>query len=318
MADVSIIIPTYNRLWSLPQALDSCRGNSCQTEIIVVDDGSTDETWEWLQQQPDVIAIRQENLGKDWAVNHGFAVASGEFIRFLDSDDWSIAGATDAQLKLGREAGADIVVAGYSVFSESGELLRNQPWVPCDDFIAQQLGECDGSHYSAFLIRRNFIAGLPHRQEAGIRDDRLFVLEMALKGPKVATYNQCSLGHRHHSHDRLQFPSGLRASVTNYQHLAIYRRILGELDARGELTQRRKSAAVRILWPLAHWIAYSHPGEAAEVAEWIYRLEPDFTPPEAGLLGWMYSHLGFRRTEQLLLCRRTVLRLLRLRSRGVT
>src|SRR5947209_17489750 len=110
MADISIIIPTFNRMWSLPKAVNSCRGTRCETEIIVVDDGSSDGTWEWLQTQTDIVAIRQSNLGKDWAVNKGYASARGEFIRFLDSDDWYLDGALDAQLAVARKTLADVIV----------------------------------------------------------------------------------------------------------------------------------------------------------------------------------------------------------------
>lgn len=61
MIDISIIIPTYNRLWSLPRAIESCREASCSVEIIVIDDGSTDGTWQWLQQQDGLISLKQNN-----------------------------------------------------------------------------------------------------------------------------------------------------------------------------------------------------------------------------------------------------------------
>src|ERR1700716_2554760 len=93
MPVVSVIIPTYNRLWSLPQAVESCRENACKVEIIVVDDGSTDGTGEWLQSQKDVVVLKTSNWGKCWAVNSGVRIARGEYIRFLDSDDWLLAGA---------------------------------------------------------------------------------------------------------------------------------------------------------------------------------------------------------------------------------
>lgn len=310
MPDVSVIIPTFNRLWSLPHAIESCRRTGCDTEIIVVDDGSNDKTWEWLQEQEDVVSIRQENLGKDWAVNRGFATARGKFVRFLDSDDWYLSGAIDAQLDIARRTNADVVVAGYAVYSNEGKVVREQLWIDCDDFIAQQLGECDSSHYSAYLFRRDFLKDIPHRPEAGIRDDRLFVLEVALRQPLLSIYNKPAFAHRHHRAGRLQFPTGLRAAAMNFQHLQIYRRILRELERRGELTMRRKRAATKILWPLAHWIAYTHPDEAADVARWIYDLVPEFRAPEQGLLGLMYRQLGFRFAERVLSARRQLLRLL--------
>ena len=50
MIDISIVIPTYNRLWSLPKAVQSCLTMAAKVEVIVVDNGSTDGTWEWLSQ----------------------------------------------------------------------------------------------------------------------------------------------------------------------------------------------------------------------------------------------------------------------------
>jgi Glycosyl transferase family 2 len=308
MIDVSVIIPAFNRLWSLPKAVESCRRAGCRTEIIVIDDGSTDGTWEWLQKQSDIIAVCQANWGKDWAVNAGFSRAKGEFVRFLDSDDWLLEGANDSQLMLARKENADVVVAGYEIYDEKEHLVRRSPWFDCDDFIAQQLGECDSSHYSAYLFRRSFVERIPHRQEFGVRDDRMFVIEVAMAKPKVAVWSHPSLGHRQHAQNRLQFPQGMRAVQTNFQHQQIYRKALAQLEERGELTLRRKKAATKVLWPLAHWIAYTHREEACEVADWIFKLEPSFQIPEQGMLGRLYSKIGFRRTEQVLSFRRALLR----------
>lgn len=306
--DVTVIIPTFNRLWSLPKAVESCRRTHCQTEIIVIDDGSTDGTWEWLVEQKDVLALRQNNWGKDWAVNSGFAIAKGEFVRFLDSDDWLLEGAIDSQLAMARQEVADVVVAGYEFYNEKERLIRTCPWVSCDDFIAQQIGECDSSHYSAYLFRRAFIEEIPHRQEYGARDDRMFVIEVALAKPSVVVSTTPAFAHREHSSCRLQFPHGMRAVATNYQHLQIYRKALGQLQERGDLTARRKAAATKILWPLAHWIAYTHRAEACEVADWIFELDPNFQIPNPGFLGKLYRRVGFGRTEFLLSMRRALLR----------
>jgi len=308
MVDVTVIIPTFNRLWCLPKAVESCRHTHCSTEIIVIDDGSTDGTWEWLQTQSDIVVIRQANWGKDWAVNNGFTHAKGEYVRFLDSDDWLLPGAIDAQLTIARRESADVVVAGYEIYDEKENLIRRSPWVECDDFIAQQLGECDSSHYSAYLFRGLFIKAHPHRQEFGVRDDRIFVIEVAMAKPKVALCQQLTFAHRQHKQNRLQFPNGMRAVQTNFQHLQIYRKVLRQLEEQGQITPRRKMAACKILWPLAHWIAYTHLEEGCEVADWIFKLDPDFQIPESGILGRMYRGMGFRRTEQILAFRRALLR----------
>lgn len=86
---VSVIIPTYNRGWILKEAVDSVLSQTfCDFELIVVDDGSTDNTADILDAYQDqIITIRQENQGVSAARNKGIASASGELLSFLDSDD---------------------------------------------------------------------------------------------------------------------------------------------------------------------------------------------------------------------------------------
>jgi glycosyltransferase involved in cell wall biosynthesis len=86
---VSVIIPTYNRGWTIGEAVDSVLAQDYREfELIVVDDGSTDNTPEILDAYGGTIKVfRQENKGVSAARNRGIAEASGRFIAFLDSDD---------------------------------------------------------------------------------------------------------------------------------------------------------------------------------------------------------------------------------------
>ncbi len=86
---VSVIIPTYNRGWAIGDAVDSVLAQDYREfELIVVDDGSTDNTPEILDAYRGIIKVfRQENKGVSAARNRGIAEASGRFIAFLDSDD---------------------------------------------------------------------------------------------------------------------------------------------------------------------------------------------------------------------------------------
>jgi len=86
---VSVIIPTYNRGWTLKEAVDSVLAQDfTDFELIVVDDGSTDNTQEILSSyKEDIIILQQENKGVSAARNRGIASASGQYVSFLDSDD---------------------------------------------------------------------------------------------------------------------------------------------------------------------------------------------------------------------------------------
>jgi len=87
---VTIIIPTYNRLELLKRSVKSVLEQSYEDfTLIVVDDGSTDETQEYLKKltDPRITVMSQKNLGVSAARNAGIMGASTEWIAFLDSDD---------------------------------------------------------------------------------------------------------------------------------------------------------------------------------------------------------------------------------------
>lgn len=87
---VSVVIPTYNRAGLIRHALDSVLNQTYQNiEIIVVDDGSTDNSYEILKTYGNKIQyIKTDHAGTAYARNVGMNAASGEYIGFLDSDDY--------------------------------------------------------------------------------------------------------------------------------------------------------------------------------------------------------------------------------------
>lgn len=86
---ISVVIPTYNRCWILKEAIDSVLSQKfADYEIIVVDDGSSDESAVLLSGYGDqIVTIRQSNKGVSAARNAGISSAKGTYIAFLDSDD---------------------------------------------------------------------------------------------------------------------------------------------------------------------------------------------------------------------------------------
>jgi glycosyltransferase involved in cell wall biosynthesis len=91
VSDVTVVIPAFNAGSTLPRAIDSVlRQSLAPAEILVVDDGSTDDTVDVLKQYIDSVSIRyvrQSNAGAASARNLGCSLASGRYIAFLDADD---------------------------------------------------------------------------------------------------------------------------------------------------------------------------------------------------------------------------------------
>jgi glycosyltransferase involved in cell wall biosynthesis len=86
---VTVLLTCYNHFKYLPAAVESLRGQTFRDfEIVAIDDGSNDETREWLRQQPDVRCIFNEtNLGTYATLNVGLKASVGEFVAVLNDDD---------------------------------------------------------------------------------------------------------------------------------------------------------------------------------------------------------------------------------------
>lgn len=86
---VSVVIPTYNRQYTLQRAIESVIHQTDQNwELIIVDDGSTDHTVDWIRHHyPRAKVFQQCHQGVSAARNHGIRQAKGDWIAFLDSDD---------------------------------------------------------------------------------------------------------------------------------------------------------------------------------------------------------------------------------------
>lgn len=89
MPRVSVVIPAYNAAAHISEALHSLRAQTCEElEVIVVDDGSVDDTYGLVSREfPEVRCLRQANGGASSARNRGVQEARGEWVAFLDADD---------------------------------------------------------------------------------------------------------------------------------------------------------------------------------------------------------------------------------------
>ena len=106
---------------------------------------------------------------------------------------------------------------------------------------------------------------ISHRPDFAFRDDRMLILEVALKEPKIAIHHDFALLHRAHKNSRLQVTTGIQQTIQNFQHLNIYKQIFQRLALENKLNKRRKLAACNTLWHLSHWVAITHLDDAKKI-----------------------------------------------------
>ncbi|MES2660452.1 MAG: glycosyltransferase family 2 protein [Verrucomicrobiota bacterium] len=126
---VSVIIPTYNRIATIAQAVDSVLAQTYQdVEIIIADDGSTDGTCESLAVYGDRIRIvKQPNRGPSAARNLGVSASTGEILAFLDSDDLWLPEKIERQVEVLEAGGKGVpcCICNATLESEPGKTMTS-------------------------------------------------------------------------------------------------------------------------------------------------------------------------------------------------
>jgi glycosyltransferase involved in cell wall biosynthesis len=149
MALTSIIIPTHDRPKLLPRAVESARRAGADVEIIVVDDGSMDETSVVCASLRDIIHVRlEERRGVGYARAAGIAASSGTYISFLDDDDARLPGSIDAQIAI-LDAAPDAALV-YGQVYRATQSLTIEARRPVPQF-------CPSGDVFWMLIGNNFI-----------------------------------------------------------------------------------------------------------------------------------------------------------------
>jgi glycosyltransferase involved in cell wall biosynthesis len=155
---VSVIIPTFNRGWILKEAVDSVLGQTyTDFELIIVDDGSTDNTAQVLgTYQGPITVIRQENAGVSAARNRGIRKASGRLISFLDSDDFWLSGKLKRQVEFFESTPGAMICQTEETWIRNGKRVnpKKRHQKESGIFFERSLSLCLVSP-SAVMIRRD-------------------------------------------------------------------------------------------------------------------------------------------------------------------
>lgn len=126
---VSVIVPVYNTAGYLPECLNSLVGQTIgldSIQIVVVDDGSTDGSDEvirsYVERYPrNFVSLKQVNSGQGVARNLALDYCAGEFVGFMDSDDYADMNMYEAMYEEARSCGADMCICGIVGFCDLGK-----------------------------------------------------------------------------------------------------------------------------------------------------------------------------------------------------
>lgn len=187
---ISVIIPVYNTAPYLSRCLDSILQSTHQNlEIICVNDGSTDESLNILEQyrtlDERVVVINQSNSGVSAARNVGMKYATGQFISFIDSDDW--VHPQYFELLISAIKDADIAHC---------EMLRTSRWntqAEVQDISSIEIVDAFGAaeknstdHVWGKLFRKEVVDGLRFEEHIRFGEDKLFASIAIQRAQKIA------------------------------------------------------------------------------------------------------------------------------------
>lgn len=192
---VSVIVPVYNVEPYIKRCLDSISGQTYRNlEIIVVDDGSKDNSASICQECADadsrIKLIKKENEGSGFARNTGMDIANGDYIFFVDSDDYLISNCIERLLSVALAENADMVNCSYIEGSESNYnvIPKKKPYRICTNIDAFKTRDVKAPVH-AKLYKRSVVGNNRFPKEITF-DDEFFTYKLIYGAKKIVILDE--------------------------------------------------------------------------------------------------------------------------------
>lgn len=197
MPKVSIIITCYNYAKYVERAIKSALGQNYKNiELIIINDGSTDDSEGIIEKYQDVAKIvSRNNKGVVYTRNEGVRLSGGDYICFLDADDYFDNNYIEKMLNVAKKYNADIVYPNWRIFGDENYTTNFK------DFDLQLLIRQEIHCTSESLIRKKAI-GVSKFQSKEIAEDWDFFIGLALKGKSFKLAKNCYINYRLHKNTR--------------------------------------------------------------------------------------------------------------------
>jgi glycosyltransferase involved in cell wall biosynthesis len=293
---VSVIIPCFNAQRWIRQTLQSAITQRLDNiEIIVIDDGSTDESANIVEKEfPSVHLIRTSNKGASKARNLGTEISKGEFIQYLDADDLLAPDKLKIQVEALKDSGADVAYGNWQEFREmpggnfvKAKEFRRKMRTPQIDLFTDFW--CPPAVY---LFRRSIVEKVGGwNEKLPIIQDARFALDCALRGARFAYCEGLTAYYRVHYKDSLSQRDSIGFSRDCLQNAV---EVEEWWQGHEGINEERKNALLRVYGYIARE-AFKKDKPTSEYAYMaINKLAPAYIPFGNKFLRLVCRHMGYR------------------------
>ncbi len=311
---VSVIIPCYNAERWITEAIESCLAQTHRPlEIVVVDDGSTDRSVEILQSYENRIQLHlSPHRGGCYARNLGFAHSRGQFIQYLDADDYLLPRKIERQLAVLQSTGADVVYGDWRHQFHKGDGIVSLGKVQVSgaqrDVLESLLGGWSSTNMT-LLIRREAIertAGWDEALASG--QDLDFFLSLAISGAKILYQSGCNSIYRRYGNVTVSTRNHHRWLDNQWKLFSKAEQTLREAN---RFSDEYRKALARSYFFIARAYYDFDRGKYAAVMEKALTLDPAIQPEGTRLYRLIYLLFGIQMTDRLASQKRRMLRAFR-------
>lgn len=262
---VSVIIPTHNRAEFIGEAVESALNQSgCRTDVIVVDDASTDETSDVLARYGQRIRVikSEENIERAAARNLGARIAQHEILAFLDSDDVWLEDKLSHQIAPALRGMAS--VTGVSFVSPTGANSLREYVPPAKSAQVARFQNPYLAAPSSLVIPREqyfSVGGFPEEREVQGSEDWLFVNRLLSNGYSIEVIPEVLVRYRVHDSNFTSDPSSVASCMWAATRWLVQHDVVQGAEI-GRLRGRTAGILAR---------QFARRGQGQDALHWLYR-----------------------------------------------
>ena len=297
---ISVVIPTANRPHYLPRAVDSAlMGMSpAHVEVLVIPNGP-DESWRnallCYKNNSNVRVIRITEANANIARNIGLAASRGEFVRFLDDDDYLIPEGAIKQYASITDSKADVISGGVQLVNERGRCFDFWHQPDTDDLCSAVLGPGRLCHPSAHIYRRSLLDKTRWNANTLVRQDFEWLFDlcaaMELNWKKI---DDVVGVWQHHWGNRIS--SSRKFNSIRRMTVSMLLKTYETLKTARRLNQSRRRAISQGLWGCVQAAFFLEPRYWTRIAQVAVEIDPNARPVQA-----IYDYPIFRMINPLVI-----------------